>query len=138
MSISAVPTSAAPTSAASASAVSTSTPSTPMPVHEIEIVVEDLRNGYYRFPDMKVTETVRYFSKDGEVTIHLTGHSPFRYDDQFGTQVPGGVILTLVKSSEDLPGGVFHCGCSVTLHSGEVVGWPELKSAGADQHVGRP
>src|SRR5690348_9599541 len=103
--VSTVPTSAAPTSAAS----------TPTPTHEVEIVLEDLRNGYYRFPDMNVTETVRYSSKDGEVTIHLTGHSPFRYDDMTGTQVPGGVILTLVKSSEGLPDGVFHVGCSVTL-----------------------
>jgi hypothetical protein len=129
----------------STSAVSTSAvvkaPLTPTPTHEVEIRLEELRgNYYYPFPDMNVTETVRYFSKDGEVTIHFTGHSPFRHDDATGTQVPGGVILTLVKASEgrDLPNDAFHCGCSVTLSTGEVVGWPQLASAGGDTHVHQP
>jgi len=121
---------AAPTSAVSTSAV----PSIPTPTHEIEISLDYLQASKgYSFPDMKVTETVRYFSKDGEVTIHLTGSSPFRHDEMTGTQVPGGVILTLVRSC-DSP---FRVGCSVTLPNGEVVGWPKLPSAGGEQNVGR-
>jgi hypothetical protein len=130
-------TPAVSTSTASTSA--TTPQSTLNPTHEIEIDLEDLKNGYYRFPNMNVEETVRYTCKDGEVTLHFTGNSPFRLDDVAGTQVPGGVILTLVQSSEGLPNDAFHVGCSVTItKTGEVVGWPKLKSAGGDLGVGRP
>ena len=88
---------------------------------------------------MEVGETVRYFSKEGEVTIHLTGASPFR-PTKTGTQVPGGVILTLVQASEGegFRNDAFHIGCSLTLTDGTVVGWPKLPGAGGDPHVKQP
>jgi hypothetical protein len=118
------------------------TPAWPNPTHEIEISLEYLQGSKkYQFRNMNVGETVRYFSNDGEVTIHLTGQSPFHVDVvPAGTHVSGGVILTLVKSSEDLglPNDAFQVGCSVTLPNGDVVGWPKLTNAGGDQPVGRP
>jgi hypothetical protein len=126
------------TSAVSTSAVGDA-PSPPKPDYEIEISLNELMKGsYYSFPVMTVGETVRYFSTEGEVTIHLSGESPFRHETVTGTQVPGGVILTLVKSSEGLPNDAFHVGCSVTLSTGEVVGWPQIPSAGGDTHVHKP
>jgi hypothetical protein len=113
-------------------------PLTPKPDYEVEIELEYLMNGKpYSFPAMKVGETVRYFSKDGEVTIQLPGYSLFRIDEAKGTHVPGDVILTVVKSSNGLPNDAFFCGCSLKL-PGKVVGWPELPNAGANQHVPHP
>ncbi len=112
----------------------------PTPKHEIEVTHKSLQGSYYPFPDMEVGETVRFFSKEGEVTIHLTGASPFRTDRKIGTQVPGGVILTLVQESEGegFRNGTFHIGCSLTLRDGTVVGWPELPGAGGDPHIKQP
>jgi hypothetical protein len=87
---------------------------------------------------MKVKETVRYFSNQGEVTIHFTEHSPFRSDGATDTKVPGGVILTLVNPSDVLPRGAFPSGCSVKDESGKDWGWPGLTTAGADTHVHQP
>jgi hypothetical protein len=134
-------TASRPTASTPAASTSSASTPTPTPTHEIEIKLEELRANYlYTFPEMRVMETVRYFSKDGEVTIHFSGHSPFRHDETTDTQVPGGVILTLVKSSEDrgLQNDAFHCGCSVKLSSGEEVGWPKLPNAGGEQPVGKP
>jgi|SRR5579862_2413456 hypothetical protein len=93
------------------------------------------------FPDMKVGETVRYVGNGGEVTVEFPGLSPFRTDEKTGTQVPGGVILTLVKSSEglNLPNDTFHCGCSLTLPNGQTVGWKSgSQLSGGDPHVRKP
>ena len=113
----------------------------PTPTYEIPVSKESLQGSYYPFPaDMKVGETVRFSSDEGEVTIHLTKVSPFRTDDKTGTQVPGGVILTLVQASkgEDFLNDPFHMGCSLTLPDGTVVGWPTLPGAGGDPHVRQP
>jgi hypothetical protein len=111
---------------------------TPKADWEIEIDLDYLKEGKsYTFPVMKVKETVRYFSNQGEVTIHFTEHSPFRSDGATDTKVPGGVILTLVNPSDSLP-SAFPSGCSVKDKNGKVWGWPDLKTAGADTHVHQP
>jgi hypothetical protein len=72
----------------------------PTPKHEIKISLE---GGYdSRMPHMEVGETVRYSSNppgSGEVTVEFPERSPFREDELTGTEVPGGVILTLVSDS---------------------------------------
>jgi hypothetical protein len=113
---------------------------TPKPTRQITIT---LRRGHAvppnPFPFMKVGQTVRYVSKSGEVSINFTGLSPFRIDKKEDTTVPGGVILTLVKSSEGLPNGSFHCGCSITDKKGVTRGWGKgSKLSGGNPRVGRP
>ena len=115
----------------------------PTPTHEIEVSKESLQGNYYTFPEMTVGETVRFFSNEGEVTIHLPGVSPFRTDQVTGTQVPGGVILTLVQASEDqslLSNDKLRMkfGCSLTLPGGTVFGWPTISGAGGEPHVKQP
>src|ERR1700733_7583841 len=72
----------------------------PTPDHEIKISRE---GGYDSgMPHMNVGETVRYSSnppESGEVTVEFPERSPFREDKLTGTEVPGGVILTLVSES---------------------------------------
>jgi hypothetical protein len=72
----------------------------PTPNHEIKISPEGAYDS--RMPHMEVGETVRYSSnprEKGEVTVEFPERSPFREDKLTGTEVPGGVILTLVSDS---------------------------------------
>jgi hypothetical protein len=66
--------------------------------HEIKLTQE----GDYGMPHMEVGQTVRYSinpAGSGEVTVEFPERSPFREDEVTGTEVPGGVILTLVSDS---------------------------------------
>ena len=88
----------------------------PTPNHEIKISPE---RGYgYEMPEMEVGETVRYSSnplKSGQITVQFLERSPFREDNVTGTEVPGGVILTLVNDSG---GGMLPCHYFITPPGG--------------------
>jgi hypothetical protein len=105
----------------------------PTPNHEIKISLEA---GYgYGMPHMKVGETVRYSSNPpgaGEITVKFAKRSPFREDDLTGTEVPGGVILTLVSDSGE---GTLPCHYFITPPGGSRHSIP---GAPAGTEVTRP
>jgi hypothetical protein len=85
-------------------------------------------------PEMHVGQTVRYLSAAGEVRILFTGESPFRTDGKTMTNVPGGVILTLLS-----PGSALPCRCFVTPDGGTEVGWDkDHPRAGGNHKVSKP
>ena len=87
-------------------------------------------------PPMKVGQTVRYFSKDGDVRIVFPQRSPFREDDLPMTQVPGAMILTLVSDSGPSPNDALRCRCFIKPPDGPEVGWVSNTSdSGGDHHV---
>jgi hypothetical protein len=87
-------------------------------------------------PPMLVGETVRYSSSAGEVTIQFPERSPFRTDNLIGTEVAGGVILTLLSDSGD---GTLPCRCFITPPIGPKVGWgPDNPLSGGDVKVTKP
>jgi hypothetical protein len=107
-------------------------------VHEIEVRI--VGNNAIPSPqiddiEMKVGETVRYSSLDGEVKIVFPERSPFRNDDLTGTEIPGAVILTL-QQGEQTSALPFRCRCFVTPKGGPPVGWTSDPSkSGGDHHV---
>jgi hypothetical protein len=124
--------------------------------HEIEVKI--VGKGAEPTPpigtiEMKVGETVRYFSPDGKVKIVFPFRSPFQNDDKTGTEVEGLEIITdktgtKVHSSEiltllqaerptdppNLPD--FLCRCFITNDAGVVFGWSSATpNSGGDHHV---
>jgi len=88
-------------------------------------------------PTMRVGQTVRYFSKDGEVRIVFPERSPFREDSLPMTQVPGSMILTLVSDTGPTPNDVLRCRCFITPPNGPEFGWAgDPSPSGGDHHVG--
>jgi hypothetical protein len=109
--------------------------------HEIEVKI--VGKGAEPTPpigtiEMKVGETVRYFSPDGNVKILFPFRSPFRNDDKTGTEVQGLEILTLQQAERptvppDPPD--FLCRCFITNSEG-TFGWSEdSPNSGGDHHV---
>ena len=114
------------------------------PTHKINIRKE---KGYVMppdsVPDIRVGDTIRLFtdSPGDEVKIKFDGPSPFRLDDKPNTEVPGEVILTVVREStgRGLPNDVFVGRCTITLSDGTDIGWgPGDKQAGIPLNVRRP
>jgi hypothetical protein len=86
--------------------------------------------------EMKVGETVRYSSPDGDVKIVFPFRSPFRNDDLTGTDVPGSVILPLKQAERPNVPSDFLCRCFITTPRGVTVGWKKDPSdSGGDHHV---
>jgi hypothetical protein len=105
------------------------------PTHQIKIT---LRGNLALPPDplpfMRVGETVRYFSDEGEVRIEFPERSPFRTDNQTNTSIPGGIVVTLLSESGDAG---FPCRCHITPPNGQEVGWaPNAEASGGVHKVG--
>ena len=82
-------------------------------------------------PEMKVGDTVRYFSNAGKVTIVFPQLSPFRTDADAMTEITGADVQTVARN------GDFSCRCFVTLPNGTTVGWQKDPSlSGGTHHVG--
>ena len=101
--------------------------------HEIEIKLVNQTGAVppNPMPEMKVGDTVRYFSAAGDVKITFPLHSPFRNDETAMTEIstPGAPFPPLVRS------GKFACGCVITLPNGQQVGWPMAGAASGGEHV---
>lgn len=109
------------------------------PTHEIKVRLQGTEAVPDPIPEMKIGETVRYVSDDGEVEIAFPGRSPFSRNDELNSRVRGGVILELVNESTGLPNNAFVCRCFLTLPDRQVVGWKSDPSiSGGEHRVGRP
>jgi hypothetical protein len=90
-------------------------------------------------PTMKVGETVRYSSRDGDVAIAFPDRSPFRSDARTNTIAPGDLILTLVTDDSQTSTKGFACRCFINLPSGETIGWnAQSPESGGEHHVRQP
>jgi len=87
--------------------------------HEILIRHRVRGNGVLSLlePAMKVGETVRYLSYDGQVTMRFPELSPFRQDNQTNTEVSGSEPQQLLRA------GKFESRCFLMLQGGMMVGW---------------
>src|SRR6266481_555588 len=82
--------------------------------HEILIRLEEGKHAIppNPMPAMKVGETVRYLSYDGQVTMRFPQLSPFRQDDQTNTEVSGSEPQQLLRA------GKFESRCFLMLQGG--------------------
>ncbi|SRR6266478_7418833 len=87
--------------------------------HEILIRLEEGKHAIppNPMPAMKVGETVRYLSYDGQVTMRFPELSPFRQDNQTNTEVSGSEPQQLLRA------GKFESRCFLMLQGGMMVGW---------------
>jgi hypothetical protein len=102
--------------------------------HEVTIGLIDNKHATPSIPEfMRVNDTVRYSSPDGDIRVKFEHGSPFI--DANGdtlTEIHGSETLTLLKE------GKFFCECFITPPGKVEVGWDPINSpqSGGEHNVG--
>lgn len=121
-----------------------SPPTAIKPTHAIRINVTGPTPGFDEIPEMTEGDTVRFDCSE-PVTIRFTGLSPFS-SHRKNTSIPDGVILTVVRDSQDQHNKVFSAQCSLDSKKKPRTGspgqqgnpWPANNKWGGDFPVRKP